>query len=371
MKLREVVNILEGIAPLELAEEWDNVGLLAGDLSQTVRKVMLTIDLTKEVLTEAQKEKVDLLLAYHPPIWEPLKRIVARQGTSPLLYEAIRSGMAVYALHTALDAARGGVNDVLAEIVGIAEAESLVKPTVQTGKMCKLVVFLPESDLEKVSEAIFTAGAGTIGENARYTKCSFRCGGVGTFQGSEESTPTVGEAGRFEQAPELRLETVAPVEKIGAIVKAMLKAHSYEEVAYDVIPLLDAQSDIGLGRCGDLPKPVTVAELIERIKKKLKVKTVGLIGPQRGKIKRAAVCAGSCGSILRNVIRAGCDFYLTGELKHHHALELQEAGVTTVCVSHSVSERIILPRVAKRLKSECHGVEVLISRKDRDPFTWQ
>ena len=370
MRLRQVVDVLEQIAPLELAEEGDNVGLLAGDLRQSVKKVMLTIDLTKEVLAEAQQAGADLLAVYHPPIWEPLKRIVARQGASPLLYETIRSGMAIYALHTALDAARGGVNDVLAEVVGIKEAQLLAQARVETGKMCKLVVFLPESDLEKVSEAIFAAGAGTIGANARYTKCSFRGEGVGTFQGSDESNPTIGQAGRFEQVRELRLETIVPVDKIGAVVKAMRAAHSYEEVAYDVIPLLDGQNVKGLGRFGDLKEPASVGELVVRIKNKLKVKTVGLIGPQRGEVKRAAVCAGSGGSILRSVIRQGCDFYLTGELRHHHALELQEAGLTTACVGHSVSERIILPRVAKRLKSECKGIEIFISRKDHDPFTW-
>ena len=148
----------------------------------------------------------------------------------------------------------------------------------------------------------------------------------------------------------------------------MLKAHSYEEVAYDVYPMLAALPEKGLGRFGELGKPIAVTSLVEKIKKSLKVKTAGLIGPRRRQVKRAAVGAGSCGSLLREVIGRNCDFYLTGELKHHHALELQEAGVTTMCVGHSNSERIILTDVAAKLRKSCAGMEVKVSRQDQDPI---
>lgn len=370
MKLKKICEVLEGIAPVGLAADWDNVGLLAGDPEQSIRRILLTIDLTKAVWAEAKQQKTDMILAYHPPIWEPLKKVIAGQGTSPLLYEVIRSGMAVYAMHTALDVVRGGINDVLAKVVGIVDPQPLEVKEVETSRFCKLAVFLPESDLEKVSEAIFATGGGKIGAESKYSKCSFRCHGVGTFQGDQTSNPTVGKRGRFEQAEEIRLETVVPAAQLGAAVKAMLKAHSYEEVAYDVYPMLEAPSEKGLGRFGELGKPVGVTTLVEKIKRILKVKTAGLIGPQRRPVKRAAVGAGSCGSLLREVIRRDCDFYLTGELKHHHALELQEAGVTTMCVGHSNSERIILTDVAGKLKKECPGVVVKISRKDQDPIIW-
>jgi len=370
MKLREICGKLEKLAPVGLAADWDNVGLLAGDPQQSIRRILLTIDLTKAVLAEAKQQKTDMILAYHPPIWDPIKKVVAGQGTSPLLYEVIRSGMAVYAMHTALDVVTGGINDVLASIVGIVNPQPLEEKEVETSRFYKLAVFLPESNLEKVSEAIFAAGGGKIGTESRYSKCSFRSPGVGTFQGDKRSNPTVGQPGRFEQAEEIRLETVVPAAKLGAAVKAMLKAHSYEEVAYDVYPMLAALPEKGLGRFGELDKPIAVTALVEKIKKSLKVKTAGLIGPRRRQVKRAAVGAGSCGPILRDVIRRNCDFYLTGELKHHHALELQEAGVTTMCVGHANSERIILTDVAGTLRKECSGVTVKISRKDQDPIIW-
>jgi len=370
MKLIEITKVLETIAPLELAEEWDNVGLLTGDYEQATKRIMLTIDMTAEVLAEAQAKKVDLIVAYHPPIWEPLKKIVAGQGMSPLLYDAIRSRIAIYSLHTALDSARGGVNDALAEVLGIEAAQPLHQPDIAAGSMCKLVVFVPEPDLEKVSTAIFTAGAGHVGPEGKYSKCSFRTRGTGTFQCGPASKPAIGKPGRFEEVEEFRLESIVPQNKLSDVVKAMLQTHPYEEVAYDVFALMSMPAETGLGRYGCLTKPVTVGSLVDKIKKSLKVKTVGLIAPRRGLVKTAAVCAGSCGAILRNVIRQKCDFYLTGELKHHHGLELQEAGVTTVCVGHSFSERIILPRIAGNLRRHCPKVNVILSRKDHDPFTW-
>ena len=147
MKLREICGKLEKIASVGLAADWDNVGMLAGDPEQSIRRILLTIDLTKAVLAEAKLQKTDLILAYHPPIWEPMKKVVAGQGTSPLLYEVIRAGMAVYAMHTALDVVTGGINDVLAAVVGIVNPQPLEVKEVETSRFCKLAVFLPESDL--------------------------------------------------------------------------------------------------------------------------------------------------------------------------------------------------------------------------------
>jgi len=236
--------------------------------------------------------------------------------------------------------------------------------------VCKLIVFVPEAAVEKVSEAVFAAGAGEIGSAGRYSKCGFRCRGTGTFQCGLGSRPAIGKPGSFEQVDEYRLETIVPTGILPTVLKAMMVAHPYEEPAFDCIPLLDGQTATGLGRFGKLKKPTRIPELIEKIKKTLKVKTVGLIGPKQGTVKSAAVCAGSCGSILRQVIANKCEFYLTGELKHHQAMELQAAGVTCVCVSHTNSERIILPRIAKIVRKKCPGLNVHVSRKDHDPFTW-
>lgn len=370
MKLKEVISVLDTLAPAKLAESWDNVGLLAGDPRQTVRRALLTIDLTAAVLAEARQAHADLIIAYHPPIFEGLKKITPGPGPTGQVYQAIRQGIAIYALHTALDVVPGGVNDALAEIVGIKDPQPL-QPAAGETNLYKLVVFVPPGDLEQVGEAIWAAGAGEIGAAGKYSRCSFRTRGTGTFQCGPYSQPAIGRPGSFEQVEEVRLETVVPANRLGAVIKAMLQAHSYEEPAYDILPMFNPNPNIGMGRVGDLDRPASVTTLITRIKKALKVKTVGLVGPARRKVVRAAVGAGSCGSMLRDVIRQKCDFYLTGELKHHHALELQEAGITTVCVGHSHSERFVLPRVAGQLRKQCPGLNVNVSRKDRDPINWQ
>ncbi len=362
---------MEQIASPELAEDWDNIGLLVGNPQQQIKKVLLTIDLTAKVLAEAQAKKTDLIIAYHPPIWEPLKKIIAGQGPAPLIHQAIRANIAIYSPHTALDSVKGGINDLLAEIVGIHNPQPLQPLASADPANCKLVVFIPIADVEKVSESIFAAGAGNIGAAGKYSKCSFRTPGTGTFQCGPYSKPAIGKPGSFERVEEIKFETIVPVAKIPAVVKAMLAAHPYEEVAYDLIPLRNAPMEAGLGRFGDFAEPTTVPALIEKIKNVFKVKVVGIIGPQKGRVKRAAVGAGSCGSLLRSVINNQCNFYLTGELKHHHALELQAANVTTICLSHSVSERIILPHLAKCLQRQRKGIQVCLSRKDRDPFVWQ
>jgi dinuclear metal center YbgI/SA1388 family protein len=368
MKLTTIIMAINQIAPTELAAEWDNVGLLAGDLKQNVSRVLLTIDLTAAVAAEAKTQKADLVIAYHPPIFEPIKKIVAGAGLAALLYDLIRAGRAIYSLHTALDVVADGVNDSLADIIGIEDPQPLEQAEPTAGTRCKLVVFVPESDLTAVSEAIFAAGAGNIGAAGKYSKCSFRTRGTGTFQCGPASRPTVGKRGRFEQVDEYRLESIVPAEKLAAVMRAMRAAHSYEEPAFDIIPLIQSQPGAGLGRFGKLKKPMTVDALIQKIKKALKVRAVGVIGPRRRTVRTAAVGAGSCGTLFREAVRQGCDFYLTGELKHHHALELAGTGMTGVCVGHWHSERFILARLVRELARRCPGVTFTVSKTDKNPF---
>ena len=369
MKLAEILPFFQKIAPLELAEDWDNVGLLTGDPQQEVKKIILTIDLTAGVLEEAKKKKAELILAYHPPIFSAVKRILPGKGTSPLLYDVIRNGMAIYSMHTALDMADGGINDLLAGILGIVDPQPLAKASHTESSHYKVVVFVPKNEFETVSEAMFAAGAGVIGENAKYTKCSYRVDGTGTFKCGSDSNPSIGTPGSYEEVNEYRLETIVPKNKLNNVLTAMISAHSYEEVAYDVYPLVQNATH-GLGRFGKLNKPTKASDLIAEVKKQLKINSVGLIGSAKTKVSKAAVGAGSCGCLIGDVIANGCDFFMTGELKHHDALQLQAAGVTTICTSHSNSERIILKRIAKQIKTKFKQLDAFVSTKDKDPFVW-
>jgi dinuclear metal center YbgI/SA1388 family protein len=368
MKVSEISSIIEEMFPPALAQDWDNVGLLLGEANKNVKKLLLTIDITNAVVAEAKRLKVDLIVSYHPVIWDGLKQVTAA-GQGSLVYELIRSGISVHSIHTALDVVKGGINDGLAEIIGIRDGQPIGDFVAQPdGDNFKLVVFVPLEAVNKVSQAIFAAGAGAIGN---YSHCSFRSEGKGTFLPLSGSRPTIGRKGKLEEVAETRLEAVVPAGKITQVATAMRGAHPYETPAFDVIKLYDVESRFGLGRMGKVIPPRRLAEIIKAIKKSTGTKAVGIVGKQARMVRTAAVCAGSCGKIINQVIAAGCDLYVTGELKHHHALAAQEAGVTCLCLSHTVSERFILKKLSKQLQKKLKDVKITISRKDADPFVWK
>ncbi len=368
MKIKDIAERIEKIVPLELAQDWDNVGLLTGDVQKDVKNILLTIDITSEVVTEAKKLKTDLIVSYHPVIWDGLKQVISG-GPTGVVYDLIRSGIAVFSVHTALDATVGGVNDGLAEIVGIEDGKPIGDYVdIPGGDNYKLVVFVPVESLAEVSNAVFAAGAGAIGN---YSHCGFGAVGTGTFLPLEGARPAVGKKGKVEKVPEVRFETIVPAERLDEVVAAMKKAHPYETPAFDIIRLYDSRDKFGLGRIGKLARPLRIEEIIDRIKKRTGAKAVGIIGNEKRLIKTAAVCAGSCGKLVNLVIAAKAELYLTGELKHHQALAAQEAGLTCICLSHTVSERFILKKFAKQLQKQLNSVTIRVSKKDVDPFNWK
>ena len=368
MKITDISAAIEKIAALKLAQDWDNVGLLIGDAQRNVKNILLTIDLTDDVVTEAKRLKIDLIISYHPVIWDGLKKITA-DGPTGAVYNLIKAGIAVFSIHTALDVAIGGVNDGLAEIVGICDAEPIgdyVDSPV--GDNYKLVVFVPIESAAKISNAVFAAGAGAIGN---YRNCSFGAEGTGTFVPLKGAKPAIGKKGKLEKVPEIRFETIVPAGKLADCIAAMKKAHPYETPAFDVFKLYDTQSKFGLGRIGKLAQPVRIKQIIGKIKKYTGAKAIGIVGDEKRLVKTAAVCAGSCGKIINTVIAAKADCYVTGELKHHQALAAQDAGLTCICLSHTVSERFILKKFAKQLQKQIKQVTIKISKKDADPFKWK
>ncbi|MHC4495527.1 MAG: Nif3-like dinuclear metal center hexameric protein [Planctomycetota bacterium] len=368
MNVKRIAAAIEDIFPLGLAQDWDNVGLLIGDPNKSVRNVLLTIDTTSDVVAEAKKLKTGLIISYHPVIWDGLKKVTAA-GSGSVVYDLIRAGIAVFSVHTALDSAMGGVNDGLAEIVGICDGAPIGDYVDDpAGDNYKLVVFVPIESLAEVSNAVFAAGAGAIGN---YSHCSFGTEGIGTFLPKKGAKPAIGRKGRLEMVPETRFETIVPADKLDGVVAAMKKAHPYETPAFDVFKIHGTEAKFGLGRIGELARPLRIRQIIERVKRATGAKAVGLVGDDKKLVKRAAVCAGSCGKIINSVIAAKADLYLTGELKHHQALAAQEAGLTCICLSHTVSERFILKKFAKQLKKQLKEIRIKISRKDADPFKWK
>jgi dinuclear metal center YbgI/SA1388 family protein len=285
MRVSDLVEAMEGIAPTRYAEAWDNVGLLVGDRGERVSKVLLAIDYTVEVAREGERLGCDAVVAYHPPIFQGVKRIEA----GGVIHDAIRRGVAIYSPHTAWDVAEGGTNDVLARVMGLTGVRPL-KPAEGRATRYKMVVFVPEKDVERVGEAMFRAGAGRIGN---YSRCSFRSEGTGTFFGKEGTKPAVGEAGRLETADEIRVETVVTIANVERVIAAMRAAHPYEEPAFDLVQLAAVPEGKGIGRIGVTEGRVTREELCRRLKVGLGVKHLMVSGAGKGAVKSVAMCAGA------------------------------------------------------------------------------
>jgi hypothetical protein len=273
----------------------------------------------------------------------------------------------VYSPHTALDAAKGGTNDVLADVLGLEDRAPLrTVGAVAAERKLKLVTFVPAENVAAVSQAVFAAGAGHIGN---YSSCSFRAPGTGTFLGEEGANPVVGQAGRLEEAPELRLETIVPESALVAVVKALRASHPYEEPAFDLVPLAAAPKGVGQGRVGTVDA-VSVGAVADRLKAALGVQHVMVVGALDRRVERVGLCVGSGGELLGDAIAAKADLFVTGELRHHDALRAQAAGISVICTLHSVSERIALGALEKALATRLPGVIVTRSDADREPFAF-
>ena len=362
MQLSQALAVFEQIAPAEFAESWDNIGLIAGDPAQEVTRALLAIDYTADVAEEGRALGCDLVIAYHPPIFSAIKRLAAGH----VVFDAIRRGVAIYSPHTALDVADGGTNDVLCDALGMGERSPLKLSTTPASTRCKIVTFVPADAADKVSDAMCAAGAGRIGN---YSSCTFRSVGTGTFIGGDGTNPTVGQAGNFQKAAEIRLELVTPIDRLGTIIAALTRAHPYEEPAFDIVSLIAPPVERGIGRIGTLAAPAQRAELIERLKKNLGLAHVLSAGPTAGAVSKVAVCAGACGELLDDALRQRAEFYVTGEMRHHDAIRAAAAGMTVVCTLHSNSERITLSRLKARLEPLLPGVALHLSEQDRDPFS--
>jgi dinuclear metal center YbgI/SA1388 family protein len=358
--LRDVMAVLNRLAPLELAEEWDNVGLLLGRSDQPVQRVMTCLTITSTTVAEACQENADLIVTHHPLFYRPVQRVNDQNEEGRLALTLTRAGIAVYSAHTAYDNAPGGIND---QIAGLLELESVrpLRPALAE-RQCKIVVFVPESDLARVSDALFAVGAGQIGQ---YRECSFRLPGTGTFFGTEQTHPTVGQKGRREEVAEWRLEVVCPERLVDEAIRALRAAHSYEEPAYDVYPLRPAQRPGGAGRIGRLPRELTLQQLVEKVRRHWQYETVRYVGEPEQIVGRVAIGCGAGGSLLADALRAGAEVFVTGEMRFHDLLAAQAEGVSVVLLGHFSSERFAMETLAQRLAELFPQLTIWPSRRER------
>ncbi|WP_435016877.1 Nif3-like dinuclear metal center hexameric protein [Tundrisphaera sp. TA3] len=361
----ELAAWLEGFAPSRLAELWDNVGLLWGDPSDPVARVMTCLTVTPRTADEAIAGGAAAIVSHHPILFKPIKTLRTDRPESAMLWRLARAGVAILSPHTAFDNTNGGINDGLASRLGLSEVGP-IRPAANSARF-KVVVFAPRSDREAVMLASFRAGAGEIGE---YRECSFGSPGFGTFLGGENSNPTIGEAGRRETVREWRLEFVCPGDRLRAVLAAIREAHSYEEPAIDAIPLTSGPPvDPGAGRIGRLEPAEPLGQLAARVAHLLDAPATQFVGDSGRIVSRVAICCGAGDDFLTDAIRLGADVLLTGEARFHRALEAEAHGIGLIVAGHHATERPGVEDLARRLGQAFPGVETWASRAEADPLT--
>lgn len=352
VKCQVVIEALERLAPRKLAEEWDNVGLQLGSPAQETVKVIVALDLNEAVVTQAEAKGANLIVCHHPLIFKPLSKIRTDLPEGRLLARLIKADIAVYAAHTNLDIAAGGVNDVLAGRLGLRSIEGLAATGEE--KLCKLTVFVPESHWQKTADAMTRAGAGHIGE---YSNCTFRTRGTGSFLPLEGANPYIGSRGKLEEVEEIRLETILPESISRRVVKAMLAAHPYEEAAYDLYPLNNQAKQYALGRIGLLPQPLEAQAFVDLVKSALGVDKLRVAGMRDKVVHKVALCGGSGASLLGKAAFAGADAYLTGDVKYHEAQGAAEAGLLLLDAGHFATEWPVVEMLRAYLTSEAQKLK--------------
>lgn len=368
MTAQQIIKRLEEWSPKTLAYDWDNVGLQVGSLNKPVRNVMVTLDVLENVVDEAVEKNVDLIIAHHPLLFVKLHQINFDTPKGRVVRKLIQHDITVYAAHTNLDIASGGVNDVMADALGLKDT----RPLMETGKeeLVKLVVFVPETHASNVQAALGYAGAGHIGN---YSHCSYQSKGHGAFLPLEGTDPYLGESGKLETVDEVRLETIVEKRKLKDVLRSMEEAHPYEEVAYDIYPLLNEGASYGLGRIGELDAPEALELFAEKVKVAYEIPALRVTGRMDKQVKKVAVLGGSGEKYIHAAKRMGADVYITGDMTLHAAQDALEIGLAVIDPGHHV-EKLICPVIKDFLEQECNKDErmnIMVSEAVTEPFTFQ
>jgi len=370
--LADVVGVLDELYDPRWAQHWDAVGLVCGDPATLVRRVLLAVDPAAAVAAEAVSWGADLLVAHHPLFLRAVHGVAATSPKGRLVHQLIAGGVALHVAHTNADVADPGVSDALAAVLDLRELRPL-RPAA-ADDLDKVVTFVPHADAERVVDALAAAGAGSIGD---YTRCAWTAPGLGTFRPGEGAQPAVGAVGVVERVPETRVEMVLPRERRAAVAAALRTAHPYEEPAYDIIELAPPPGRRGLGRVGELPSPVSLAEFASRAAGALPATAGGLrvAGDPQRPVRTVAVCGGAGDDLFADVRGAGADVYLTADLRHHPAGEAREHGAPAlVDAAHWATEwpwlRDAAGRLTEALSTRGTTVETRVSRIVTDPWAF-
>ncbi len=331
-KLKEITNYFEKLAPLSLQESYDNAGLIVGDANAEISSVLISLDVTEEVVDEAINKKAQLIVAHHPIIFSGLKKITGKNYVERTIIKAIKNDIAIYAAHTNIDSVTGGVNSKICDKLQLENCK-ILQPG--SGQLKKLVTFIPLEYSDKVRDAVFAAGAGTIGN---YDSCGFTAEGNGSFRGDENSEPFVGEKGKIHNEKEVRFETIFPAYLQTKVIQALLNSHPYEEVAYDIYSLENKFDKIGMGMIGSFTTPKSEKDFLVQLKNTFNTGVIKHTALKNKEVNKVAVCGGSGSFLLKQAIAAGADFFVSGDFKYHEFFDA-ENKIVIADIGHFESEQ--------------------------------
>lgn len=360
----DVFQLMESWAPKHLAYDWDNVGLQIGSYEKPVKKIMVTLDVMENVVDEAIENDVDLIIAHHPILFKPLKQINLDSTKGRIVQKLLANQISVYASHTNLDIARGGVNDMLCNALNINIEGPLQE--VHAEQLFKLAVFVPKTHVRQVMDALSEHGAGHIGN---YSHCTFQSAGYGTFKPLEGTNPFIGSENQLEQVEEVKLETIVQESIVNQVVNAMINQHPYEEVAYDIVPLKNKGTLFGIGRIGKLSETMSLETLCSRVKTSLDIPSVRVTGDLKKRVKKIAVLGGSGEGYIHAAKQKGADVYITGDMTFHQAQDAWAMGLSVIDPGHHVEKVMktgVKSYLEQRLKHD--HVEIITSNANTEPF---
>ncbi|WP_243348451.1 Nif3-like dinuclear metal center hexameric protein [Parabacteroides sp. FAFU027] len=344
-KIKEIISAIEEFAPLAFQESYDNSGVQVGDAGQEAKSALVCIDVTEAVVDEAITKGCNLIIAHHPLVFKDLRSLTGKDYIEKCLIKAIKNDIVIYAAHTNLDNAWGGVSFKMAEKLGLKNIKVLAPVD---GKLLKLVTFVPVSHIDIIRNSLFTAGAGHIGN---YDQCSYNSEGYGTFRAGEGANPFCGQQGEMHKESEVRLETIFPSHIKGNVIRALLSAHPYEEPAFDIIALENEWNQVGSGVIGELERAEDELSVLGKIKQVFEVSTVKYSPLQNKQVTNIAICGGSGSFLIIDALRAGADLFLTGEIKYHDFFNHRNS-ILLADIGHYESEQYTIELICEIIRKK-------------------
>jgi len=364
MKVKDITNLLEKLAPPALQETYDNAGLIVGDPGMEVSGVLVSLDAIEPIIDEAIERKCNMVVSHHPIVFKGLKRLNGSNYVERVVMKAVKNNIALYAIHTNLDnVLQNGVNAKIAEKLGLKESRILAP---KSGQLLKLVCYTPNDYSGQVLNALFGAGAGHIG---KYSECSFSSTGEGSFTAGEGSNPFVGKLGERHYEREQRLEVVLPRHAKSAVIKALMDAHPYEEVAYDVYAIENSSPTIGSGMIGQLPEPMPKKDFLAMLKQQMKTAVVRYTETDKTHIQTVALCGGSGSFLIHNAKVSGADAYVTGDVKYHEFFDGEDSLM--ICdIGHYESEQFTIELLHDYLTENLPNFAVVFTQTNTNPIQY-